>query len=312
MTRLAITGANGFVARHLTALALSQGVEVVGLVRSEAAAATVMKNGARPVVVPGLEPGPLAAAFSGADAVVHLAQIGGERPGATYESVNVAGTRAVAAAASQARVPRLGYFSGLGVAHYGMARRCTNAYFLSKLAAEVELYRSGLEVAVFRPSYIIGPGDGFVGASLAEIATGQIEMPGDGSYRMQPVAVKDAALAVLEAVLGAPRDRTRVFDLVGPEPLAYRTLLERLADRARAQGHPAELRLRAVPLEEAERRAAAGGYHGMGRDALDCLLCDEVSDPRPLEALLGRLLAPLDEALDLAVRAALRAGRDPQ
>ena len=39
-------------------------------------------------------------------------------------------------------------------------------------------------------------------------------------------------------------------------------------------------------------------------DELDCLLCDEVSDPAPLEALLGRRLLPLDEALAAAVRAA--------
>ena len=37
-------------------------------------------------------------------------------------------------------------------------------------------------------------------------------------------------------------------------------------------------------------------------DELDCLLCDEVSDHRPLELLLGRFLTPLDEALAVAVR----------
>jgi hypothetical protein len=59
-----------------------------------------------------------------------------------------------------------------------------------------------------------------------------------------------------------------------------------------------------VPLEEAERRARAGGYMGMLPDELDCLLCDEVSDAAPLEELLGRKLTPLDEALASAVRAA--------
>jgi hypothetical protein len=39
-------------------------------------------------------------------------------------------------------------------------------------------------------------------------------------------------------------------------------------------------------------------------DELDCLLCDEVSDPAPLASLLGRPLTPLDEALAAAVRAA--------
>ena len=42
----------------------------------------------------------------------------------------------------------------------------------------------------------------------------------------------------------------------------------------------------------------------MGPDELDCLLCDEVADHAPLEALLARRLTPLDEALAAAVRAA--------
>ena len=42
----------------------------------------------------------------------------------------------------------------------------------------------------------------------------------------------------------------------------------------------------------------------MGPDELDCVLCDEVADPAPLEALLGRFLTPLDEALATVVRAA--------
>jgi len=312
MSRLAITGANGFVARHLTTLAAAQGVEVVGLVRSEAAAETVRRAGGRPVLVPALEPETLVLAFSGATAVVHLAQIGAERDGATYEAVNVAGTRAVAVAAAVARVPRVAFLSGLGVARFGQSRRCTNRYFLSKLTAEVELYRSGLQVAVFRPSYVVGPGNAFIPSLLAEIEAGEVEVVGDGSHRMQPVAVKDAVAAILEAALGPARDRFRVLDLVGPEPVSYRALLDRLAARLRAHGRRAELRVREVPVEEAERRAATAGYRGMGADELDCLLCDEIADPRPLEALLGRFLTPLDEALDLALRAALAARRDTQ
>ena len=310
--RLAITGANGFVGRHLATLAAAQGVEVVGVVRSPAGAEAVRRAGGRPALVRGLEPEALAEAFAGAAAVVHLAQIGAERGDATYEAVNVAGTRAVASAASRAGARRVALLSGLGVARFGLARRCTNGYFLSKLAAEVELFRSGLEATAFRPSYVVGPGDAFVPALLAEMAGGQVELVGDGSCRMQPVAVRDAAAALLEASLGPSLGRWRVVDLVGPEPISYRAYVERLAARARARGVRAAFRTREVPVEEADRLAATVGYRGLGADELDCLLCDEVSDHRPLEALLGRSLTPLDEALDLALRAALPASGDPQ
>lgn len=300
--RIAITGAGGFVGRHLTVVA-SADRDVVGVVRSEEGAGAVLEAGGLPARVPRLDPGPLVRAFGGARAVVHLAQIGAEQAGASYEAVNVGGTRAVVEAAREAGVARIVFLSGLGVARYGMTRRCTNPYFLSKLAAEMELYRSGLEVVVFRPSYVLGPGGGLVPRLLREMAAGEVERVGDGRYRLQPIGVRDVAGAILAAI-DAPAPGPAVYDLVGPEPLAFHELIERVARVARAEGRKAEFQIREIPVEEADRRAAAGGYRGMLRDELDCLLCDEVSVPGPLEALLGRFLTPLEGVLSAAVRGA--------
>jgi nucleoside-diphosphate-sugar epimerase len=300
---IAITGANGFVGSELVRQASAAGWDVTGVVRSEAGAATVAGAGGRPVMAELSSPG-LARAFAGAQAVVHLAQIGSPKPGQTLEAVNVGGTRDVLEAARAMAVPRLVYFSGLGVVRYGQAPRCSNEYFLSKLSAEVLLYSSDREVVAFRPSYIVGPGDGLVRSLTEEMARGVVEWPGDGRYRLQPVAVADAAAAVLAAAALPPsedrRTRHRAVDLVGPEPLAYADFVERLAAALRAQGRPAAYETRSVPVEEADRRAAAGGYRGMPPDELDCLLCDEVSGPGPLELLLGRPLLELDEALAVA------------
>jgi len=139
---------------------------------------------------------------------------------------------------------------------------------------------------------------------LRAMSEGAVERPGDGSYRVQPIAVADAASCVLAAVERPAGSFPSVFDLVGPEAVSYARLLERLAQVARALSRPAVLRVRDIPIEEADRRARAGGYQGMLPDELDCLLCDEVADPAPLAALLGRPLTPLDEALAAAVRAA--------
>jgi len=292
---LAVAGANGFVGRNLVAVASARGWDVVGIVRSEAGAQVVREAGGRPVSLPVWDPEPLAAALAGVRAVVHLAQIGAERGGGAYEDVNVGGTRRLIDAARRAGAGRIVYFSGLGVARYGMSRRCTNRYFLSKLACEVELYRSGVGVVVFRPSYILGPGDALVRALLGQMAAGEVERPGDGSYRLQPMGVGDAAAAVL-ASLDLPK-APAVFDLVGPEPVPFQQLLVRLGGVARRLGRPADFRIREVAVEEVDRRAAGGGYRGMLPDEVDCLLCDEVSDHHPLEALVGRPLVPLDEAL---------------
>jgi nucleoside-diphosphate-sugar epimerase len=304
MKRIAVTGANGFVGRNLVRLAVETGYEVAGIIRSEAAARAVRDAGGHPVQLMGRDPEALVRALDGCQAVAHLAQIGAERSGETLEAVNIGFTERVLEDARHAGVPRVVYFSGLGVARFGMAPRCSNAYFLSKLTAETILFRSGLEGVVFRPSFVVGPGDAFVPAVLRALREGEVEQPGDGSYRMQPVAVADAGACVLAAIERPAGSFPIVFDLVGPEAIAYARLLERLARVARALGRPAELRVREIPIEQAERQARAGGYRGMLPDELDCLLCDEVGEPGPLEALLGRRLTPLDDALAAAVRSA--------
>jgi nucleoside-diphosphate-sugar epimerase len=300
--RLAITGASGFVGRHVVSLATAEGHEVHALVRHESAALELQTSGAR-VTRGALDERTMREVVDGADALVHLAHVGHETEGATFESVNVAGTRTAVAAAREAGVGRVVMFSGLGVARYGMAPRCTNAYFQSKLAAEVALFRAGLPATVFRPSYIVGPGDGLLRHLLTAFASGRLVRPGDGSYRMQPIAVRDAAAAVVQAASRTAaftdgRPPHRVIDLVGPEPVSYDVLIRRVAAAAKAEGRAVDFEIVPVPIEQAQSEARARGR----ADDFDCLVCDEVSDARPLEAFLGRSLLPLDEALAIGVR----------
>jgi nucleoside-diphosphate-sugar epimerase len=301
---VAVTGASGFVGRHLLAALAAAGHAVSGLVRSERAAQAVRDAGGRAVSLAD-DPVALARDLEHCRAVVHLAQIGAERDGQTYEAVNVGLTARVVEAARIAEVRTVVLFSGLGVARYGQSRRVTSRYFLSKLQAEALVLGAGLEAVVFRPSYVVGPGDAFVPAVLRGMRAGELERPGDGAYRMQPVAVADAAAAVVAAIARPAGAFPTVYDLVGPEAVSYQALLERLSAVARRQGREVRVRVREVPVPEAERRARAdGGFHGMGPDELDCLLCDEVADHRPLAALVGRPLTPLDEALAAAVAGA--------
>lgn len=297
-----MVGASGFVGRHVVSALAAAGRSVAAVVRDVARAGVVTARGAEGVVVRSLEAEALAGAFSGASAVVHLAHIGSERDRATYAGVNVGGTRAVVEAARRAGVRRLVLFSGLGVSRYGLAPRCTNRYFASKLAAEALVWNGVAEAVVFRPSYILGPGDGLLRWLLRSVESGVVERPGDGRYRLQPLAVQDAAHAVL-AALGRPLDGLRrpphlAVDLVGPEPLAFDAFVLRVAATLGTPWRPA---LHSVPTEQADAEARAGAWQGMPADELDCLLCDETADPHPLQALLGRPLTPLDRALHEAV-----------
>jgi NADH dehydrogenase len=290
-----ITGANGFVGRYVVRAVARAGASAAGVVRSDSAAQVVEAAGGEVARVAGLGADELRGAIEGAQAVVHLAQIGAERGSATYEEVNVGGTQAVVDACRCVGVGRVVFLSGLGVAHYGIWPRCTNPYFLSKLAAEACLLRSGLEVAILRPSYILGPGGELVADLLGQMKTGRVEQVGDGRHRMQPIAVEDAADLVATLATGvwgadAPH---RVFDLVGPEALSLRAFTERVARVAGAYDYVVE----ELSEQDADRRARAGGYRGMLPDELDCMLCDEVGDAAPLETVLGRPLRSLDAVL---------------
>ena len=68
-------------------------------------------------------------------------------------------------------------------------------------------------------------------------------------------------------------------------------------------GHLSDLGIEPPQLVDA-MTPVADAIRRMHEQELDCLLCDEVGDARPLEALLGRPLAPLDEILAAVVRGA--------
>ena len=304
MKRIAITGANGFIGRHVVRQAVASGYEVVGFVRSEAAARVVREAGGSPVELVGRDPEAMVHALDGCLAVVHLAQIGAERGGQTYEAVNVGYTERVLEDARHAGVPRVVYFSGLGVARYGMSLRCSNAYFLSKLAAETILFRSGLEGVVFRPSYVVGPGDAFVPAVLRRWRRGRWRCRATAPTACSRSTSRTPRPACSPRSSARRRPSPRSSTSRAPRPCPTRGCSSGSRRwRAGWAGGPS-LRVRSIPVEEADRRARGGGYQGMLPDELDCLLCDEVADPAPLEALLGRPLTPLDEALAAAVRGA--------
>lgn len=301
LRKIAIIGANGLVGRNVLELAVSRGIEVVGVVRSERGFELVRTLGGLPVRVADLEEArtrTLIPSLRGCDGLIYTASV--NTGAGVVDRTDPRGLLNVIGACHDAGVSRVLFYSGLGIAHYGMTRHCTSAYFLGKMAGEVVLFRSGLSVAVFRPSYIFGHGDEFLTPLLSRLVQGGgVEIPGDGSYRLQPLSVEDAArasLAVLERTDASPR----VIDLVGPEIVSYRALIGRISA---VTGQPVDIRER--PIDETIAIARASGYFGLSPTDLDCLLCDEVGDPGPVKALKG---APL-EGLDAVIGRTLAATR---
>jgi len=303
--KVAIIGANGFVGRHLVELLAREGRPALGVVRSDEGARVVQERGGIPFRVQDLHESstrPLVPALEGCAGLVYTASV--SAAAGASDRTDPSGLVNVLGACRAAGVPKVVFLSGLGIAHYGMNPHCTNPYFLAKMAGEVALFRSDLGVAVFRPSYIFGAGDEFLSPLIRRVARERaIEIPGRGDYRLQPISVADTARAILGAIDAGERSSPQVIDLVGPEVLSYRALISRIASLV---GRPVEIRER--PVEEAEAAARATGYFGLRAHDLACLLCDEISDPASVAALLGEPLETVDVILKRAIAGVLASG----
>lgn len=150
MTRLAITGATGFVGSTVLDAALAEGHAVRALAR----------RGQPPRV--GVEwvrgdlndTAALAALVQGADAVIHVAGLTNTPDPAEFEVANVTGTANVLAVMNSAGVKRLVFVSSLAARMPQLS-----AYGASKAKAEALVEASGLDWTTVRPPGVYGPRD---------------------------------------------------------------------------------------------------------------------------------------------------------
>ena len=175
MTRIAVTGARGFVGRALVARLRRDGVECVAVSQGEP---TARREGTTLQVETDYTDAPaLAEQLSGCDAIIHLAgrahQVGeplDAETGRRYREANVVPVLTVAEAARRAGVPRVVLVSSIGVngnATHGRpftendSPAPVEPYALSKLEAERELARvlarGGTDWVVLRPPLVYGP-----------------------------------------------------------------------------------------------------------------------------------------------------------
>lgn len=290
VTTVAVTGANSAVGSALLArVAGQETLSAVALVRRpEARDGLPVSPRIAVEVVRYDEPERLTAALSGADSVVHLAGTLFESRTTRYATANVEATRALVAAARGAAVGHVVFVSSLGA-----DPRSRNGYFRSKGEAELLLAESGLDAAIIRTPLLLGPGT--AGGRALRRTAGQrsVRVLGGGAHTLRPLDVDDLCDAVLRCC-GQPAAGVRTHELVGPEPLRYRELLERTAGLL---GHDVDVRSTPVPL--ARLGASLAGLvrrGGMTPDVIDVITSDETIE-RNADADLGIRLTPLSDTL---------------
>lgn len=293
--KIAVTGANSSVGlnllEHLDALG---DWEVAACVRSERAAASLPRSPrTRAHVVPYEDVSRLSETLSGATTCVHLAGILIEWPGTSYEAANVRTAEAVARAAVAAGVGHLVLISVIGA-----SAESGNRYFRTKGEAERVFASSGIATTILRTPILLGPGTAGAAALTRTVRTRHARLLGGGRYTMRPLDLDDLSEAVI-AICRAGPDGAGVHELVGPEPLAYRALVERAA---RTVGVDVSLGSMPIGLAKAgawlRSRLQRGG---MTPTVIDVITMDEVVDQNA-DAALGITLTPLNETLNKILR----------
>lgn len=219
-----VTGAGGFVGRHVVRQLAADGVRVRAMVRDVRGARALEGLDCELVRGDVTDLASLRAATRGCRAVVHLVAIIAGRP-EDFERVMVAGAGNVVEAARDAGVRRFVLMSALGA---GPPARGSVPYFRAKWTAEETVRRCGLGHAILRPSFVFGP-DGGVLPRFLRLARLAPVTPviGRGTQRLQPIWVEDVARA---AALALARDDDVLVELGGPDVVDWNELWRRLQE----------------------------------------------------------------------------------
>jgi NADH dehydrogenase len=289
-----VTGGTGVVGKAAVDRLVAHGHRVRLLSRDATADAKQWAEAVKPWPGSIGDDGAVRGAAAGCDAVLHVAGIEVESPPeATFETINVEGTRRMVAEAEREGVGRFVYVSSLGAEHG------SSPYHRSKLAAEhiVRGFRGAWLIC--RPGNVFGPGDQVISLLLRMVRTlPVVPVIGGGDQSFQPVWAEDLGEALARAVERADISG-EVLELAGAERTTMDDLLdriERLTDRS-----PPRL---PVPEWLALRGVRAAEFFGVALpindDQITMLLeGNTIAEGRPnaLTGVLGVAATPLERAL---------------
>ena len=277
---VAVTGATGFVGRHLCRELTARGHAVRALVRDQTKASRMLpaSGAVEHVVGDAHDSDAVAKLVDGVDACAHLIGIIREAPaGQTFHRIHAGATHRIVEACTRAGVRRYLHMSALGASPDGPAE-----YQKTKFEAERLVINSGLDWTIFRPGLIHGP-DGEFFQQLKGWAEGRAQpflfMPYFSRVQMNgpptpfnpprfeaptvaPVYVGDVAKAFAEA-LDRPQAVREVFPLSGPELITWPEMLRTVRDTL-PQGKK-ELRAVGVPGPIAAAQAKLASAVGLGQ-----------------------------------------------
>jgi nucleoside-diphosphate-sugar epimerase len=225
---LVITGANGFIGRHLLARLATLGhSDVVALARDASSLTNTLSSVQQwrsewRALSCDLTRDVLPIGEIARDSVVlHMAAATGKMSPAAMRRVNVEGTQRVLDGARTARAAHFVYVSSIAA---GFDDRSWYHYAETKREAERLVSAGGLPYSIVRPTMVFGNGSA-VGTALDSLATGKAPIVlGSGKVQTQPVHVDDVTSLLLALSRAEPAGGD-VLELGGADRLTMGRLL---------------------------------------------------------------------------------------
>lgn len=219
--RVLLTGANGFIGRHILAGLEAAGHEVVAAVRDPDALRRPDLETLSIDFNRDTDSAVWAKRLGGFDAVINCAGVLQSSPGQSVQAIHAAAPIALFEGAKKAGVRRVIQISAIS-AEPG----AETEYAGTKLAADEHLKRMDLDWVIVRPSLVYASG-AFGGTALMRALAAlpfRIPLVGAGEQRFQPIHMDDVVACVVN-LLANIRISQLVIDPVGPDVVTFRQLL---------------------------------------------------------------------------------------
>lgn len=240
-----VTGANGFIGRHVVEALRASGEAFRVLLSRPNAEFSARFPDVDTVCGDLLDAGTLDRGLEGVRGVIHLASKNIDHDGSGFERINVEGTRLLAERAAAHGIERLVYVSSVGIYGHGAHRGADEStpvapdtpFSRSKAAAEESLlqsHRTGeFGVTILRHRFVYGVGDRAVMPRLIKAAKKYPFWISGGKATMSLVWAGDLAEVARRFAVGAvpasPEDAP-IFHITDGRTTTYREVITTLCD----------------------------------------------------------------------------------
>lgn len=232
---IAVTGASGFVGRHVVRALLGAGYRVRALVRNPAKLAGHDFTGVDIIEGSLADAGALVRLTRGARALVHVAGAIAARSRGEFLQANARGSYDVATAALANGVTRIVHVSSLAarnpdISDYAASKRAGEDAMVAAISGH-----SRVSLSIVRPPAVYGPGDKGTLPLMKQLVASHAFIPGDPAARFSLIHVEDLARALISLVEADHAGR-EIFELDDGKAGGY-TWSELAAIAAHVNGH---------------------------------------------------------------------------